>query len=155
VADPRRRCWDAQACITWLNGEPEWKPGCRLVLDEAEAGRLELVVSALALTEVLYVKGHPPIKREHAAKITQFFRQPYFTIVNVDRRIAELARDLHWDHKIETRDAVHVATALEAGAECLETCDKGLLKHSLKVGGTPALIICTPGAGLQEQLDLE
>jgi predicted nucleic acid-binding protein len=155
VGEIRRRCWDTQACLAWLNSEPEWNAGCKLALDEAAAGRIEIVVSALALVEVLYVRGQPPIKRDHAAKITQFFQQPFFTIVNVDRRIAERARDVHWDHGVSTRDAVHVATALEAAAECLETCDGPLVKLSGKVGGTPTLVICKPGAGLQETLQLE
>jgi predicted nucleic acid-binding protein len=125
------------------------------VLDEAAAGNIEIVVSALALVEILYVRGVPQIKKDQSAKIVQFFRQPYFIVVNVDDRIARLARDVVWDHGVEPRDAVHVATALAAQAAYLDTGDAGLLKMSGKVGGSPTLSICTPGYGLQRSLDLQ
>ncbi len=155
MAELPRRCWDSQACLAWLNSESKHQDGCKLVLAEAAAGRLEIVVSALALVEVLYLRGHPPIKKEHSTKIAQFFKQPYFLIVNVDDRIATMARDVVWDCSVDPRDAVHVATALAANAEYLDTGDGRLVKLSGKVGGSPPLIICAPGYGLQGELGLE
>jgi predicted nucleic acid-binding protein len=155
VADRRRRCWDTQACLAWLNAEPDSIDGCKVVLDAVEDGTVELVVSSLALVEVLFVRGQPPLKREQSKTISAFFKRPGIVVVNVDRRIAQLARDVHWDFGVSPRDAVHVATALYAKATHLDTRDKELLALTGKVGGSPALAICRPGDDMQWALPLE
>ena len=48
------------------------------------------------------------------------------------------------------KDAIHVATALEAEVTALETFDKGLLAKSMKVG----LLIRTPQPSKQGTFDL-
>lgn len=128
--------------------------GCQVVLDSAEAGRIELVISALTIAEVLLLRNQRAIPKERAQLVRDFFRRNYFVVVDVDRFIAERAQDLVWDYGIKPKDAVHVATALDQRVPILDTYDEWLLGKSLAVGGTPPLVICKPGDGMQSDLGI-
>lgn len=72
-----RRYWDSSVFLAWLLPEPEREDACRSVLRAAEDGEIELVTSALTLTEVIKLRGKPELKREYEATITKFFEQEY------------------------------------------------------------------------------
>jgi predicted nucleic acid-binding protein len=149
-----RRCWDSVAFVGWLGQEADKREACESVVRAAERGELEIVASALALAEAINVKhGHPRLSADQAGKISGFFRQPYIVVVNVDRAIAEQARQLSWDHpKLDPKDAIHVATALRANALHLDTFDGPLIALSEKLGGNPPLKIGRPDLPLQTTL---
>lgn len=147
-----QRYWDSAACLAYLQDEGENARGCALVLDAAEAGRLELVISTLTIAEVLALKGQAPIPSDRAETVRRFFRRRYFLVADVTRFIAEQARDLVWTHGVKPKDAIHVATALSARVPYLDTFDEGLLKKSGRMGGDPTLLIVKPGTGMQERL---
>jgi uncharacterized protein (DUF2344 family) len=64
-------------------------------------------------------------------------------IRNVTRAVSENAQDLVWTQGIRPKDAIHVATALHAGAAALETFGVELLKKTGTIGN-PTLIIRKP-----------
>ena len=53
---------------------------------------------------------------------------------NVDRQTAELARELIWKNRLKPRDAIYVATALQARLGILDTFDKELIGLDEKLG---------------------
>jgi predicted nucleic acid-binding protein len=55
----------------------------------------------------------------------------------LDRILAEEARKLVWGHGIKPKDAIHVATALDAEVDRMETFDDALIKKSGTVGSPP------------------
>ena len=69
-------------------------------------------------------------------------------MADVDRFIAEKAQEIFWEHGVMPKDAVHIATALAAGAHYLETFDGVLLDKSRKLGGDPQLVVQHPGEDL-------
>lgn len=148
-----RRYWDSDAFLGHFNGEPDKATACESVIEAAEAGRILIVTSALTLAEVLYVKGTKRMTPEKREKISGFFKQPYISVQNVTRKIAEMARDLYWDHGVRPKDAIHVATALTYRLPELNTFDKNLLKLDGKIGD-PALKIRIPHEPGQKKLDL-
>ncbi len=149
-----QRAWDSAACLAFLLNEPGRADACQGVLDAAEDGKLELVISALVIAEVLALRGKQPIPQAEATMVRQCFRRQSFLVVNLDRFIAEHAREVVWDKGIKPKDAIHVATALSANVPFLDTFDAGLIAKSGQVGGDPRLVICQPGDGMQKQLDL-
>ena len=151
---PSKRLWDSAACLAWLNGEPT-APNCRATLDAVQAGKVELYISVLAITETLMIKGKPKLPVATKLKVRAFFKNPWLIPVEIDRYCAEVAQDLVWDHGIAPKDAIHVAAALIAECDILETFDHGLLKKSGKVGGTPLLEIREPGSGFTLPLMLD
>jgi predicted nucleic acid-binding protein len=72
--------------------------------------------------------------------LQKFFRRNTFRVRGVTRSISESARDIFWLQGIAPKDAIHVATAVDAKASALETFDGGLLKKTGLVGNPPLLI---------------
>lgn len=137
--------WDANCFLGWLNGEADKVAGCRAVLDEASAGRVLIVTSALTLTEVIKLKGETRLPKEKEETIAEFFKNEYIAVRNVDRYVAEDARQLLWTYEsLWPKDSIHVATAIRFHISVLHTFDDGLLKLNGQLG-TPPLRIEHPG----------
>jgi predicted nucleic acid-binding protein len=138
-----RRYWDSDCFLAWLQSEAGKADACREVLEAADEGKILLITSALTLAEVLYLRGGRPIPKARKDIVVNFFKNEYIAVRNVTRHIAELARELVWDHGIRPKDAVHVATAQEARLSLMNTFDRNLLKKS-PVPGNPPLVIAKP-----------
>ncbi|SRR6266851_587433 len=134
------RYWDANAFLGWLAVEPDKVDRCRGVIRAAEARQLRIVTSSLTLVEVIKLKGGKPVGKESEPKITAFFEQPYVVVRQLDRRTAEFARRLIWDHNVGYKDAVHLATALVAKVRNFDTWDAALVNLSGKLGEPPMTI---------------
>ena len=135
------RYWDSDCFLGWLREEPDKVEECREVLKEAEAGRILLVISALTLTEVIKLRGKPPIGKEQAGKIKEFFMQDFISVRNVTRFIAEMARELIWDNpSLKPKDSIHVATALRSKVPLLNTFDGDLIELNGQIGNPPLRI---------------
>ena len=124
------RYWDSDAFLGWLKEEEDKVEACRAVLEEAEAGRVLLVTSALTLAEVVKLRRRPPIEKAHAEKIQAFFKRSYISVRNVDRYVAETARELVWEHGLDPKDGIHVATAVRFHIARLETFDGDLIRFN-------------------------
>lgn len=135
-----RRYWDSCCFLGVLNKEPDKLAACRAVLREAKSGNLYIVTSALTLTEVLRPKGTTLIPREAAQSIHRFFQHEWIVVHNLDRALAEKARDLVWDHSVDHKDSIHVATAIDAAVDQFDTYDGPLIELSGKVGSPPMAI---------------
>lgn len=135
------RYWDSDAFLGWLKEEPDKVEDCRGVLEEAEAGRILIATSALTLTEVIKLKRRSPIEKEHAEKIKAFFKQEFISVRNVDRYVAEKARELLWDYSsLQPKDSIHIATAIIYNISLLNTFDGGLIGLDGKIGNPPLKI---------------
>lgn len=134
------RYWDSCCFLGVLNKEPDKFTACRAVLREARNGSLRIVTSALTLTEVLRPKGTTLIPKEKADKIHRFFQHEWIVVYNLDRALAEKARDVVWNHSVDHKDSVHVATALDAKVDQFDTYDGSLIALSGQVGDPPLKI---------------
>lgn len=139
--------------IGWLADEADKVPKLKPVIEAAQEkdSNIKIVVSALALAEVLWLKNAPRLGKEKGRKIKDFFKHEYVVVVDVDTRTAELARELVWDYGVRPKDAIHVATAILRKAEQLDTFDDELIKLSGKIGN-PGLVIGHPN--IHEQMKL-
>jgi len=109
-----------------------------------------IVVSSLALAEVLMLRGRPSIPKARSERVREFFEHEFVVVSQLDRVTAELAQDLVWDHGINPKDAVHVAAAIRAKVPYLDTFDSGLIAKSGLIGNPP-LRIGPPDIQFQEQ----
>jgi predicted nucleic acid-binding protein len=129
------RYWDANAFLAYFQEEEGRVDSCEAVLEMAEQGRVLIITSALTLAEVLALRGtrrltpNPKMKK----KVIDFFKNEYIAVQNVTREVAELSRDLVWDHGIKPKDAIHVASALASDVSMFETYDRPLMNKGNKV----------------------
>lgn len=147
-----RRYWDSDTFLAWFNKETGKYENCLGVMQSAENGDLEIVTSSFTLVEVLYIKGHPKITKEKSNTICRFFERDFIVIVNLDRYIAEDARQLVWDHNVRPQDAVHISTAMKGNINIFDTFDQELLNLNGRLGNPPLGII-KPNIQLQGNLD--
>ncbi|HET8558163.1 MAG TPA: type II toxin-antitoxin system VapC family toxin [Gaiellaceae bacterium] len=135
------RYWDTVCFLGVLNAEPDKLSACRAVISEAERGNIRVVTSALTIAEVLWPKGGPLVlARDKAEAVQTFMQHEWLAVRDLDRTIAERARELVWDHNVHPKDAVPVATALDAGVEQFDTYDGDLIALSGKLGSPPLVI---------------
>jgi PIN domain nuclease of toxin-antitoxin system len=100
----------------------------------------------------LHLRGRVPLPKAVRRKVADFFKNEYILIRNVTRRVTEEERDLVWDHGIKPKDAIHVATALDARLALMNTFDEDLIKKSGQLG-RPALLIGKPQPSVQSEFD--
>ena len=140
-----RRYWDAKCFIALLNDEAA-APTCERILEQAKEGQTEICVSPIVQVEVIRPKGSPlPLAKELRDKVLAFFENDYVRWRIIDRKIANDAQLLCWDHSLHPRDAIHLAVALDLERDLLETADRDLLRLDRTIPST-SLRICQPGA---------
>ena len=147
------RYWDACAFLGLLKKEPDKWEVCRAVLQEAKAGNIQIVTSALTLVEVIKLKRRVPIGPEDAERIKRFFKHKWIDVRNLERYTAETAREMVWEHGVEPKDAVNVATAVRSHIARLDTFDDDLVELDGRIG-EPPLQITYPSVN-QQALALE
>ncbi|MHA1343770.1 MAG: type II toxin-antitoxin system VapC family toxin [Promethearchaeota archaeon] len=123
------RYWDSDCFLGWFNKEKDKIDLCRGTLTKAQNGELNIVTSALTLTEVIKIKGKQRLPKEKEQTIIEFFENDFILIRNVDRFIAEFARNLIWTYSmLNPKDSIHIATAVLHNIHILNTFDKELLE---------------------------
>jgi predicted nucleic acid-binding protein len=134
--------WDTCTILGWLAEESDKLADCKAGIVQAEKGDLTIVTSAFTLAEVLHLKGGTPIPAADREKVNDFFENDYILLVDVDRTIAEAAQEVYWSHGVPPKDAIHVATALNALVPIvqLDTFDGPLIALSGQIGSPPLTI---------------
>ena len=137
-----RRLWDSSVVIGYLAGEAGLAEPCGDIISAAERGELEIAVSIEAAIEVAYLKGYDDDASERI--IRELFGREYIIPIAVDLQVAAVARDLIRRHRappiINTKDATHLATAIQWKISVMETTDRGLLRFSGREGAPPVTI---------------
>lgn len=143
---------DASVLIAHLNREEGRFDKSRELLTDAEAGRLELWAPMVVQVEVTrWSKDADPTDPEGRANLDAFLESDWLHVVEVDRRMARIARDVVAKTSVRTGvDALYVATAVIVEARTVYTWDDRLQAVSYEgIAGTEP-----PGA-TEPQLDLE
>jgi len=135
TANPKVVCWDATCFCAWFNKEKNRYNVCNAIIVAAKKGEIKLYTSVLTLVETVKIPNEYPTEAEDA--ISEFFRNPYLTLVALDFAVARIARDLIRRFKgLDGRDAIHLASAIRIKAEVLHSYDHDdLLKLNSKIPG--------------------
>lgn len=145
--------WDSDCFLAHFQAEAGKVDQCDGVIQRAERGDVLIVTSALTIAEVLWMRGGPRLSGDKAEIVQKFFRRSFIRVYNLDRKKAEAAQALVWDHGIKPKDAIHVSTAIHLKVDALETFDEGLISKSGQVGD-PLLLIRQPQPSRQGSLRL-
>jgi hypothetical protein len=141
MTDPKaRRYWESSVFIALVKGETNRVEQAQRILEDAAAGKLEIVTSTWTLAEVIKAPGEPPLPPEVERKIIDFFENDYVMVIILDRKVAEGARQISREHGLKPKDAVHLATAKVAKLDLFETWDDELVKLTGTLGDPPIRI---------------
>ena len=115
---------DTMLFVYHFEGNERFGPAAGRLLAAAEAGRCRLVASVLARMEALVVP-----KRHGREDLCQRYRDlfdafPNLTVLPIGPEITEIAADLRAAHNLRTPDALHLATAIQAGAKAFVSEDR-------------------------------
>ena len=126
VPDGSRILLDSVSIVYYIERNPRYFAAASEWMERVNAGRLTACASALLLAEVLvpaYRAGRPAAARQARAALE---RIPNFEMVDVSAAVSDVAARLRAEHNLRTPDALHVATALDEGAEWVVTNDHRL-----------------------------
>lgn len=124
----RRVALDTNILIYHLEDHPTWSDFTTRLFDRIESGRLHAIVSALALHEVLtgvHKSGFGDQAPTYRNLLLSF---PNLSVVPFDAECAAISAELKARHGLRTPDAIHLATAIHAGAEAFVTNDEAFRK---------------------------
>ena len=115
---------DTMLFVYHFEGNERFGPAAGRLLAAAEGGRCRLVASVLARMEVLVVP-----KRHHREDLCQRYRDlfdafPNLAVLPIGPEITEIAAGLRATHNLRTPDALHLATAIQAGAKAFVSEDR-------------------------------
>lgn len=123
--------------LSYINGIPKRLPDIDALLDEAREKRIEILTSSISITEVSYSameQTGAPLDWTVDEAIDKLWQPPSpVQVVEFYRSIAYRAKGLvrlgmAESRKLKPMDAIHLATALQTGAEELNTYDRDLLR---------------------------
>src|SRR5438874_2732118 len=90
--------WDAVSYLAFLKAENGRVGICRQVLDAGDRGEIEIATSTLTLIEVVHLKGRPKMTASDETAIRDLFERPSMVLIDANRHIAEMARQLIWQN---------------------------------------------------------
>ena len=106
---------DAWALLAWVQDERPAAGKVQKMLDESEAGSLELAINVLNLGEVYYRLAKTKGENHSQAFLRDFKNMPVLTLSVSNRLVFEAAR-LKARHPISYADAFALATAIQEAA---------------------------------------
>jgi len=122
----RRVALDTMVFIYAFEQHPEWGPLVQSVFQAVEDGRLKAATSTISVVECLTKplrEGRHEVVALYEALFSTF---PNLEVLPIGVAVARKAARIRARHGVSTPDALQMAAALEAGAECLLTHDLGL-----------------------------
>jgi len=121
---------DASPLIYFVERNPAYVDRVRAIIEQVDAGSLEGVSSVMVLTEVL---AHP-IRLKESGIQRAYHRilrnSTNFRLIPLQESTAVEAANFRAHYNLRTPDALHIATALEAGCEAFLTNDHALRRVS-------------------------
>lgn len=148
--------WDACAWIAYIaqetsvplrgGGTENRFAMCESILRAARDGKYEIVTSAFTLAEVCKSDS---VKDNPVDNLSGFFERSYILTVPVDLAVGKRAQNMQTSGLVSLKppDAVHLASALRAGVDQLNTFDHKILALNGTIPGRDSkpLKICKPG----------
>lgn len=156
MPDTPRHYWDACVFLSYINGIADRLPDIDALLEEARQKRIEIVTSSISITEVAHgamEQTGEPLDWAVDEKIDRLWTPPSpVQVVEFYRSIAYRAkglvrRGMAEDRKLKPMDAIHLSTALQLGAQELNTYDGHLLRWNSHL---PELLIRRPIATMPQ-----
>lgn len=96
---------------------------CKSVLEKVSSGSLTACTSVLAWDEITWIARKSLGRQDSLDEGKKFLEFPFMDILDADESTVRLAQNLIEKYDINPRDAIHAATAINAGAKEIITDD--------------------------------
>lgn len=119
---------DSVVFIYLLEANPAYLASVERILNAVQTGQARAVFSSLGMIEILTgpkKRGRFDLAVRYKEILVHF---PNLTIRGLNEYIVDLASDLRARYNLATPDAIHLATAIDFGAQKFITNDKSLEK---------------------------
>jgi len=119
---------DTSLFVYLFEDHPRFGKRAARVFEMLQTGEARGIFSAIGMIEILTGPkkcGRDDIALQYEHSLRTF---PGLSVVGLNERIVWLASDLRAKYGIKTPDSIHLATAIDAGAERFVTNDKSLTK---------------------------
>ncbi|MFL5781021.1 MAG: type II toxin-antitoxin system VapC family toxin [Thermoleophilaceae bacterium] len=142
---------DSSVHIAAIKGEAGQVDTARAIFSHARKGTFQVIASTLVIAEVIGAPRKTPLTEEQERVIDNYVFHDFITWVELDQTIALDARRLARQHGLKPADAVHVASAIRAGADQLLRWDD---KFTVPNGTYENVVVCEPHlAGLDVEIE--
>ena len=128
MPNPSRVCWDSSIWIALI--KHEIKKGVdrtivpRMILEDAQRNEVTIYISRLTIVEVHKKRNHARLTEFEDSEVqSRFFQHEYIKKIDLDRDVAESARQIAWKYNLKPNDAIHVASARKVSAQILHHWD--------------------------------
>lgn len=150
AGDKPRAVVDASVLIAHLNKEEERYEKSRDLLDDAERGRLDLWAPMVIQVEVSrWSREIEQLDQQARDKLSAFLDSDWLHAVEVDRRMARIARDIVATTPVRTGvDALYVATAVIVEASVVYSWDARMLETAYE-----GIVCVIPPSAVEPTLD--
>jgi len=118
--------WDTMLFVYWLEDHPEHAARVQQIFQKMEQRGDSLCTSTFTVGEVLvgpYKQGAVEVGRH----IREFFRYPFIELLPFRAETAERYAQVRAGHSVSPADAIHLASAADAGVDLFLTNDSRLL----------------------------
>ncbi|MBI4451636.1 type II toxin-antitoxin system VapC family toxin [Candidatus Woesearchaeota archaeon] len=122
---------DSNVFVFYILKNPERAARCQQLLRKIVSGDIEAFSSVFTLSETHYAIS-PRLGRAAATQAVQALLSLPITFVPVDLSVLSEGLYQSEEHDISIYDAIHAATALIAGAECVFSYDKDFDKTEVE-----------------------
>jgi len=140
ASDLTRIYWDADVIISYINDNPERIPTLEAILESISKNDAKTIItSTISKVEVCWSaieKTNRALSDEEVQKIDDLFEDySVMALVEFNDEIAMMARDfmrngmIQGGNKLRTNDAIHIASAVWANAEELNTYNINHFKY--------------------------
>lgn len=135
---------DTAVVIYLLEEHPKYLSYAEKLFKNIQNGQIEAVFSVIGLIEL-----QTGVKRRNRYDLAFSYRTllgtfPNLSITGINEQVVEISSDLRARYGISTPDAIHIATAIDFGANTFITNDKTLKK----VKGIDVVLIDDLGGGI-------
>ena len=128
VSNPIGVYWDSSIWIALI--KHEIKNGVdrtlipRMIIEDAIKNEVTIYISRLTIVEVHKKRNYTSLTEAEDSEVqANFFQHEYIKKIDVDRDVAEKAREIAWRYNLRPNDAIHVASAKKVTAQVLHHWD--------------------------------
>jgi predicted nucleic acid-binding protein len=118
--------WDTMLFVYWIENHPRYARSVARLLEKMRSRQDELFTSTFTVGETL-VGPYKSGSDEVIDTIRALFRPPGVELIPYTLETAEFYADIRATHRVSSADAIHLASAAQAGTDLFLTNDKHLV----------------------------